>query len=369
MGSICQKHFKDNNAAVTENVEVSDSFDNIDVAGSDTYEIFSACVNRLENYINRFDSEWYGAIYRKADLSKADTLFTYYATGEISSSQVVRGNENWLFYMSSTDGDPIGDFEGTNRYTLTEMNDILNNALWTQKELENRGINFAIIVAPDKENIYSEFVPTTYTHAEISSTDILIDFLKENRVNIISPKAELLENHSDVQLYYSYDTHWNQLGAYIGVRNVLDSWNISMPLLSERRILSKDLSDNYHYCGEDDLAKMIGLRTAVFNDETEYEVAGTGLMDWEEFEEEQNNNVVSHYSNPDAEVQSSVLLVGDSFRSSMVPSLREMFSDVYVVHRSWYAVSILDDINPDYLISEYVERYSSEIMDIDFLVR
>ena len=53
---------------------------------------------------------------------------------------------------------------------------------------------------------------------------------------------------------------------------------------------------------------------------------------------------------------------------SQAPSLCEIFSDVYVIHRSYYRTALLDEINPDYLIAEYVERYSSKIGDIEFLI-
>jgi hypothetical protein len=326
-------------------------------------------IDMLDGYINKADSTWYNTMFKKANLSRVDTYYTYYLTKEIASSQVVKGSGSWLFYKSATDGNPIGDYEGTNRYSSSEMNNILNQALATQEELKSRNIKLAIMVAPNKENIYSEYMPDTYTHADISSTDILIDYLAENGVNIVSPKQELLANHDEFQLYYSYDTHWNQLGAYIGVKNVLESWNISKPTLAERSISSYSLAGNYHECGEDDLAKMVGMRDSLFNDEIEYEVEDTGVMNWKEFKEELNNNAVQYFYNSDAQMNAKILLVGDSFRTSMIPALRETFSDVYVVHRSSYSAKILNQIEPDYLIAEYVERYSSNIGKISSLIK
>lgn len=326
-------------------------------------------INDLDQYVKNIDSMWFSSMFKKQYLSRIDSIYTYYATGEIASSQVIKGEENWLFYKSINDGDTIGDFEGTNRYTNTEMASMLATALWTQKELEARGIKFAIIVAPNKENIYWEYMPDTYTHRSISSTDILIDFLDENGVNIINPKEELSDKHLEFQLYYLYDTHWNQLGAYIGVKNVLESWNINIPALEERTISSVSLSDNYNCCGEDDLAQMIGLREKVFNDDLEYEINGLGFMNWNRYLVEQDNNEVSSYLNPKAQMQVSILLVGDSFRSAMIPALRETFSEVYVTHRSYYTAELLEEINPEYLIVEYVERYSKQINNIDSIVQ
>ena len=141
-----------------------------------------------------------------------------------------------------------------------------------------------------------------------------------------------------------------------------------MPELPNRNTLSRTLNGYYHYHGEDDLAKMIGLRS-IFSDEKEYEVDGTVQMDWTTYEEEQTSNKISHFYNENAIKNSRVFLIGDSFRSSMVPALREQFVDVYVVHRSYYTTKMLDEIHPDYLIAEYVERYSSEIGEIASLLK
>lgn len=322
----------------------------------------------LDNYVDNMDFLWRGAMFKQSFFSRIDSICTYCTTKEISSSQVIVGKENWLFLKSSTDGDSISDFEGTNRYTSEEIYSIFNSALRTQEKFKEKGIQFAIMAAPNKENIYSEFMPEIYTHAEISSTDILIDFLGNNGVNIISPKKELLDGHTDFQLYYPYDTHWNQLGAYVGVRSVLDSWNIDTPALDDRDILSGKMEENYHYCAKNDLAQMIGLRNILYNDGIEYWIEGTGFIDWNQFEKEQENGEISYFSNQEAQVQASVLLVGDSFRTAMIPALQETFSDVYVIHRSYYTTEFLDEIQPKYLIVEYVERHSKQMRNIDTFV-
>ena len=353
-------HFSDNKVIeaisdTTNNNSVSDS--TLPAKHQAQNRILYDAYHSIDATIEKADSMW--SIY---------TLVTYFGIGEISSVQVIAGSNKWLFYKSRTDGNSIADFEGTNRYSTQEMERIAQSALFTQNGLVNRGIRFAIVVAPNKENIYWEYMPDIYVHAEESSTDILIEFLQQRGVNVVSPKRELIENHLTSQLYYSYDTHWNQLGAYIGVRNTLDSWNISMPELSNRNTQSRALNGYYHYCGEDDLAKMLGLRS-VFSDEKEYEIDGTVQMDWTTFEAEQTAHKISHYYNENAINNSRVFLIGDSFRSSMVPSLREQFVDVYVVHRSYYTTEMLDEIHPDYLIAEYVERYSSEIGKIASLLK
>lgn len=300
------------------------------------------------------------SVFKEPYLSKIDSLSGYFILGEIISDQVIGGYDNWLFYKSSLDADPIGDFEGTNLYSEQEMQEMTASVLKTQDEIEDRGIRYALVVAPNKENVYSEYMPAVYHHADASATDILIGHMKEDGINVISPKEELLKEHMTDQIYYTYDSHWNQLGAYIAVRDVLSFWGLDMPELSERKISSKELRLDYHDSGEDDLALIAGIRPFL-TDEMEYEVDGTVPMDWNAFMTEQLSGAVSFFHNDQAVNDASILLVGDSFRHSMVPALREQFADVYVVHRSYYADGIIDEIDPDYVIFEYVERYSGEI--------
>ena len=319
----------------------------------------------IDTYIDKFSSTW--KVYKDTNLSKIDSLATYYATKEIISIQVLSGKDRWLFYKSTTDGNPIADYEGKNIYTLNEMEEILENVSEVQQKLQKRGIQFSLLVAPNKENIYSEFMPDNYIHSETSRTDILIDYLEKNGINVISPKQKMLDQKNKEQLYYSYDTHWNQLGAYLGVRELLINWGIFLPELSDRTISCEPLKGHYHYCAEDDLAKMIGL-LGVFDDEIEYKIERTPSIDWQKYEKEQTAEEVSFFFNPHAVRKEIVLLVGDSFRTSMIPALSEVFSDVYVLHRSFYNASMLDEIDPDYVIVEYVERYSENIGEVQNLI-
>lgn len=320
----------------------------------------------VDKAVDKVDA-WF-SVYSKKELSKIDTRITYYATREVQSVQVLSGKGKWLFYKTKTDGDPIADYEGTNLYTEKELETAAKDALAVQEELAERGTKLALLVVPNKENIYSEYMPDTYVKADQTRSDILVESLSEKGVNIVSPKQELLDEHSSTQIYYYYDTHWNQLGSYIGVRKVLSSLGITIPEFSERTYSSKNLYGNFHYCGQDDLAKMAGLRS-VFTDEIEYEVDGTVLMEWPDFEYQQSHQQVSHFTNEDAPHKESIFLIGDSFRPAMVPALREQFADVYVILQNYYTPQVLEDIDPDYLIVEYAERFSHRIKRISSLLK
>ena len=131
--------------------------------------LLASTCHSMDRAVLRVGSWW--SVYANYYLSRFDALTTYYGVGEISSSQVLAGSDNWLFYKTKSDGNPIADFEGTNSFTKQETDHIASLALSAQEEAQKRGMKFAILVAPNKESIYWENMPKNYRHAEISRTD------------------------------------------------------------------------------------------------------------------------------------------------------------------------------------------------------
>ena len=147
----------------------------------------------LDSLINSVNLTW--TVYEDSTLSKIDSVATYYTTGEVSSVQVIGGSDGWLFYRATKYGtDSIGDYEGTNLYTLQELDAISKSVLKAQNELEKKGIKVVFFIPPNKENVYSEFMPDTYSHADVSRSDLLIECLKEKGIDVqkefISPSGD-----------------------------------------------------------------------------------------------------------------------------------------------------------------------------------
>lgn len=107
----------------------------------------------------------------------------YYATGIFNSNHVIWGKDDWLFYSSTNSGDPIADYEGTNRFSIEEMEKIKINMLNQQEILRNMGIEFCLLIPPNKENVYSQYMPDKYIHTDKTRTDILLEYLYAGGIN------------------------------------------------------------------------------------------------------------------------------------------------------------------------------------------
>lgn len=319
----------------------------------------SRLLTRLDSISEKLDDKFGKHIFEKPALSALDSIVTRATTGQIISFQVVQGKEGWLFYKHPTDGDCIADFEGTDLYSEELLRQTADAALRLQEATQRRQAKFLLVLPPNKSNVYPEYMPEDlYTHAAVSRADLLVSHLREQGVHVLSLKDCLLARQVQTPCYFKYDTHWNQVGAYLGVREILAQWQIEMPDLQDRTISAVPFSDgDTHPC---DLARMIGM-SAWMKDDAEYSVNGTAVLALQALEE--SEEPLFCFTNLDAVRDETLLLVGDSFRTAMLPSLSEMFRTVYVCHRSNFLLSYLDEVKPDYVVYQYVERYAGSIAE------
>lgn len=317
--------------------------------------------------LKEFEDTWKAYFFRNGMWSHGDSIWTYYLTGQLQSEEVILGSNGWLFFKAINDSDTIADFEGTNSYSTEDYAKCKAGLEKLEKYCNQNGTRYAVIFAPNKENVYPEFMPRKYRHASISRTDKLASEMQKAGFNVVNPKETMIESKDVLmQDYYSYDTHWNQIGAYKGVRMCLDCMDIPTVPLENLEADKFDLKNfGYHTGAMDDLAQMVGMRELNFDNDNEFIIKDFPSIAWEYYETESDFGKVVSFSNDKARTNARLLLVGDSFRSAMIPSLLFYFSDVYVIHQGAFDSQDIEEIEPDYLIIEYVERYSERVFDLD----
>lgn len=336
---------------------VSDNYENRTLADKPTFSL-----DAYEDYSSQYESYFNDHFPFRNQLVPLNGLINYCVFNISTNESVILGKNNWLFFYGYEGENPIGDYEGTRTFSDEELSKMRDSCLSIQTELAEMGIRFAIIIPTNKERVYSQYMPEQYILSEASRTDMAIETLQEAGINIVNPKEDLLSLCSEYQLYYQYDTHWNQLGAYIGVCDILKSWDIEVTDLRDLTINSSELKDDYHKSASCDLAMMLNLRDYVFDDDVEYSIQECYSIEWSQVE--QMNPM--HLINNQAINDKTIVLVGDSFTVAMIPALCTYFSEVYVL--GGCTCDTLEEISPDYLIVEYVERYSEKMQEIENLI-
>lgn len=306
---------------------------------SDTAAHHDDLAKKVTAVIDKSDEVWNSNLAFRKYFSSLDSNMKYYLTGDFDSNQVLLGREDWLFYKTTTDGAPIDDYKGEKQYSEEEMQKMVWNMRHFQQILKKKGMDFVIFIAPNKEEVYSEYLPDTIQKVnEKNRTDLLVEYLREmTDIPVIYPKNELCKAAKTEMLYYKNDTHWNQKGAFIGTQVLLEEvYGKTKKELSDQKFKTIQLEkkdSNYN-----DLSRMVGM-DGKFYDKESYEI----IPDKKE------------------KIEESVFLIGDSFGVSFLPCLQQEFEEVTYCHRNSRNMGLLEHTNPDLVILEYVERYTEEM--------
>ena len=261
-------------------------------------------------------------------------------------NNAIFGKEDWLFYK----GDNSIDFyKGTNLPTEAELKDYVERAEKVNNYFKAQGKQFVILIAPNKEQMYSEYMPEGIkVVSETKRADVIYDyFTKHSDVTVVYPKAELLAVKKNYVTYYKQDTHWNNYGGYVGAKAILDALNISVGdvEITETQYRGGDLAT---------MATMDGALYTAYNVlyRSEISLKYTVSTTYESVIESSNTN------------GKHLLLLGDSFREAMKEVLAKEYESSIVNHRDTFNVD--NDFSEAFdaastVIFQAVERYESSI--------
>ena len=292
----------------------------------------------------------------KKQLAALDMRLSKLLTGSLRSTQVLGGKGEWLFYKSPEDGDSIADYVGESRFDRRLLDDTLDALGELDQKLRRQGVPFCLLVAPNKENVYPEYMPDKIVRVSSESrTDVMMQYLLDRAdFPVAYPKKALMDGKRHAQLYYTMDTHWNILGGYIGVQSVMEAIGQKPVPLEAREIVRNGPPHKNDLVR---MAKASSMYTATFS--PDWSIMGlppakrTGKDFWD----------YSHNENPAATSEKSILIVGDSFKTSTRSSFLERFRHVHDVHmdRCDDLQKLIAKTKPDLVLLEFVERHAGLI--------
>lgn len=172
------------------------------------------------------------------------------------TSQVVFGKEGWMFFNEKKALDNISI-----EFTLQELKRINYNLTLITIWFEEHGIKYYLTFPPSKPRVHNEKAPDFLNERlTYSSSDQLFEYLKLNsRYNFINYVDELRKAKKDNPVYLKYDTHWNERGAYIGYKKILDVLNKDFPKLNPYELSDFNIKKQTMQTG--DLLHLLGYKT------------------------------------------------------------------------------------------------------------
>ena len=299
----------------------------------------------LQTALNQFTE----TLFLRKNLIEFNTDLTALLTGGtyIESTQVLLGKNNWIFYKTELDGFPIHDYMGINHYTEEQLAAMAANLVNMRDTFRDEyGIDFFIAGIPNKEIVYEEYMPDTISRVnKVSKAEQVAEYIWANTDLVYSyPLEALLAAKEQKQVYYSTDTHWNQLGAFVGFQDLYSKAYGQEPATLDSVTF---IEGDELYAG--DLANMAGIQA-------DYKQDVIYTFDKESADPAQYHDEV-------------VLLVGDSFGGFYSTVAKGYYKDVIWKHTTEFNMGMIEEYNPDVIIWESVERYLDTFLGVNLLYR
>ena len=272
--------------------------------------------------------------------------------GSLDSSNVLLGKEGWLFLQDVSDSKSLSDYQGLTSYSQEEMAALAGTLEKLNQVLAQKGSRLALIFAPAKEGVYSQYMPDSIpVVSRPTRVQALVEYLNQNtQVPVLFPLGELAQAGLQFQVYYKYDTHWNDPGAWLAAQLVLKA--LDLPYAQE----ISSIEVNPDKTAPTDLANMCGS-WAFCTDDLYYEVDAPAAQ----CTEGTPDTELTRYQGDGAE---DLLLVRDSFGAALGSRLAQGFDETVVIHGNLLSEENLARYQatiPQVVVVEVGERFSDNL--------
>lgn len=264
--------------------------------------------------------------------------------------KVEKGRAGWLFLKEEVAGrNELLQSLGIRPYRDIEHK--LWNLLIAQRAAwaKAQGIQYVMVIVPNKASIYPEFLPARYHRA--GSSRALPD---PPGVPVINLTADMIRQKSIGQLYHKNDTHWNELGAFIGYQSLMRALP---PPFRESPLPLDSMQVQWVTEPGGDLARLLlmdsvlmekAARVSVRHPNAKCEISCDAPFEpWMS---------PKHFRNPHARLP-KVFFDHDSFFKSVAPFVAEHFQETIF---SWiwqgFHQDMIEANHPALVVDEFVER-------------
>jgi hypothetical protein len=279
------------------------------------------------------------------------TAYSYMSAAICNASQsndVLIGADGWLFFEETTD-----DYLRKNVLSDAKIQELSQKLLDIQKGCEEQGIAFLFVIAPNKNSIYSEYMPNLGPlHGTENNSEKLIKQLGADNVahvDLFSLFRDFKQHDkrpplTSDSLYHQLDTHWTSFGAAMACDAILTRLNRRAQSFSQgeafiSRSFDGDLYAMLYPAGRQ--------KDADITLTTEFTYT---------YDEPINSPESITIQTTCAAKQGSVLVYRDSFGNALYPYLAESFGKAVFSRRAPYTFERAVEYEADTLIIEMAER-------------
>jgi hypothetical protein len=303
----------------------------------------------------RFEA-WYGDHFGlRQRLLRQHNLAKWEFFGVSPTERFVRGRDGWVFL---DENGSLDSFRGVRPWPAPRLAGWVRMLEARAAWLRERGIAHVFALAPSKEQVYDELVPSDLTRAGPSRLDELAEALLAHRdVPFVDLRTALRaervhdgERGEDDLVYFRLGTHWTDRGAYAACAAIADA-------LRERSGVSLALPRREDFfvaaLGEgDSLAKQLYMERELAQIAWRWKM---GAARRAQYDDAQADHAPEWTSECDA-AEPRGLVLHDSFGTSVRVPLAECFSRATFVWGWGFDVDRIERERPDVVIELFTDR-------------
>lgn len=291
-----------------------------------------------------------------------ETRKRFGTTGE--ETNVYQGIDNWFYFGQS---EMLLDFAGKEPLSEAKLEQWAAKYRAKKQWLEQHDIQYLLVISPDKESVYPEFVIDSWEKFQgKSKLQQLIEAYPEINENELLDLGSRLIKQKEEPLFYKSDTHWTPFGAYAAYLIIAEKIEQKFPSTSFKKdftfskLQTRHCSSKQNQCGD---------LTRTLLDFEPFEESFRRLLEYERC----SVIVPTDYpltNIPEEVVRSSItsrcdqaelkaVVFRDSFFVALEPFFSENFKQVVYLWKEYDQTNIeeiLTLFKPDIVIEEVLER-------------
>jgi hypothetical protein len=288
-------------------------------------------------------------------------------------NRVIIGKDDWLYLGDRYEKTITAGRTGVTAKDADTTRKIGIAARSWEQWLKHEGVSvFRVMLAPNKDTIYPEFLPDWAYPAAESAADMLMANVSRKIYVDTRPALKAAKSQFAKFLYYKTDTHWNSLGAWVAFRSFTMEFPPSetgVRWLSEQQV---QVSRTDQRRGGD-LANFLRMTEVLQDSEVNINIVTDKPVETKQYDFE-TGRLIKSGGNPRIDTPMRPLLVKaknglnrkrvlwlrDSFGAAIAPFMAATFTETLQVHYNVVnperLVQLVDTYRPNYVFVTVVER-------------
>ena len=165
------------------------------------------------------------------------------------------------------------------------------------------------------------------------------------------PSLIMNKNKKDIEIYFRLDTHWNDYGAFIGYSEMIRKYEKGLQI-PNAKIIDKGSQNRVG-----DLKGFLGISTMMVENNIDVKFLDNITYTLE------TTTQYNHTHCDNSLINRKIVVIGDSFSNGLMQYFSKTYVDAYYMTRSQANNISLIELEPNIVIEEAVERYTSALLD------